>query len=212
MLVILGQRYVGPDLRGRIAQPHCVDVAGNDVGVRLAFKAARENCRVESIGEAILKNRGQRRVADSALRTRNQRFNRRAGKVAFALGRARVRKLRPQRNPGIQICPGKHPCGSRPFQQLSPADFTHCLSPFRTRRSKVIAKVSMISVMANLTLIYGLRLLPEGEVTEIQDATLKLANGHQAHVTMHTIEGSREEIETQLKRSLDAFFDFYPEI
>jgi len=66
--------------------------------------------------------------------------------------------------------------------------------------------------MANLTLIYGLRLLPEGEVTEIQDATLKLANGHQAHVTMHMIDGSREEIEAQLKRSLDAFFDFYPEI
>jgi hypothetical protein len=67
-------------------------------------------------------------------------------------------------------------------------------------------------LMANLTLIYGLRLLPEGEVAEIQDATLKLANGHQAHVTMHMIEGSREEIEKQLKRSLDAFFDFYPEI
>jgi hypothetical protein len=66
--------------------------------------------------------------------------------------------------------------------------------------------------MANLTLVYGLRLLPEGEVVEMQDATLKLANGHQAHVTMHTIEGSRQEIETQLKRSLDAFFDFYPEI
>ena len=28
---------------------------------------------------------------------------------------------------------------------------------------------------ANLTLIYGLRLLPEGEVTEIHDAALKLA-------------------------------------
>ena len=66
--------------------------------------------------------------------------------------------------------------------------------------------------MANLTLVYGLRLLPEGEVIAMEDATLKLANGHQAHVTMHTIEGSREEIETQLKRSLDAFFDFYPEI
>jgi len=66
--------------------------------------------------------------------------------------------------------------------------------------------------MANLTLIYGMRLLPEGEVTEIHDATLKLATGHEAHVTMHMIEGSREEIETQLKRSLDAFFDFYPEI
>jgi len=49
-------------------------------------------------------------------------------------------------------------------------------------------------------------------VTAIEDATLTLSNGHQAHVTMHTIEGSREEIEAQLKQSLDAFFDFYPEI
>ena len=66
--------------------------------------------------------------------------------------------------------------------------------------------------MANLTLIYGLRLLPEGEVSEIHDATLKLANGHEAHVTMHVLEGSREDIEKQLRQSLDAFFDFYPEI
>jgi hypothetical protein len=66
--------------------------------------------------------------------------------------------------------------------------------------------------MANLTLVYGMRLLPEGEVKEIQDATLKLANGNDAHVTMHVLEGSREEIEAQLKQSLDAFFDFYPEI
>jgi hypothetical protein len=55
-------------------------------------------------------------------------------------------------------------------------------------------------------------MLPEGEVTEIKDATLKLANGHEAHVTMHVLEGSREEIEKQLRQSLDAFFDFYPEI
>lgn len=66
--------------------------------------------------------------------------------------------------------------------------------------------------MANLTLIYGLRLLPEGEVVGIEDATLKLANGREAHVTMHSIEGSRAEIERQLRRSLDAFFEFYPEI
>ena len=66
--------------------------------------------------------------------------------------------------------------------------------------------------MANLTLVYGMRLLPEGEVTEINDATLKLANGHEAHVTMHMLEGSRKQIEAQLKQSLDAFFDFYPEI
>ena len=67
-------------------------------------------------------------------------------------------------------------------------------------------------IMANLTLIYGMRLLPEGEVAEIHDATLKLKNGHEAHVTMHLIEGSRVQIENQLKQSLDAFFDFYPEI
>jgi hypothetical protein len=66
--------------------------------------------------------------------------------------------------------------------------------------------------MANLTLVYGMRLLPEGEVTQIQDATLQLANGNEAHVTMHVLEGSREQIEAQLKQSLDAFFDFYPEI
>jgi hypothetical protein len=57
-----------------------------------------------------------------------------------------------------------------------------------------------------------MRLLPEGEVTEITDATLKLGNGNEAHVTMHVLEGSREQIEAQLKQSLDAFFDFYPEL
>jgi hypothetical protein len=31
-------------------------------------------------------------------------------------------------------------------------------------------------------------------------------------VTMHVLEGSREQIENQLKQSIDAFFDFYPEI
>jgi hypothetical protein len=66
--------------------------------------------------------------------------------------------------------------------------------------------------MANLTLIYGMRLLPEGEVTGVQDATLTLANGHEARVTMHVLEGSREQIEAQLRMSIDAFFDFYPEI
>ena len=63
-----------------------------------------------------------------------------------------------------------------------------------------------------MTLIYGMRLLPEGEVTGVEDATLKLANGNEARVTMHVLEGSREQIEAQLKMSIDAFFDFYPEI
>jgi len=66
--------------------------------------------------------------------------------------------------------------------------------------------------MAKLTLIYGMRLLPEGEVVEVGEAPIKLANGRTAHVTMHVLEGSKEEIEIQLRQSVEAFFDIYPEI
>jgi hypothetical protein len=69
-----------------------------------------------------------------------------------------------------------------------------------------------IGVMANLTLVYGMRLLPADEVAEVGEAPVKLKNGNEAHVTMHVLEGSREQIEAQLRLSLDAFFDFYPEI
>jgi hypothetical protein len=66
--------------------------------------------------------------------------------------------------------------------------------------------------MANLTLVYGLRLLPSDEVTEVGAATIKLKNGRDVHVTMHVLEGSKDEIEKQLKTSLAAFLDIYPEI
>jgi hypothetical protein len=29
---------------------------------------------------------------------------------------------------------------------------------------------------------------------------------------MHVLEGSREQIEAQLRQSIEAFFDFFPEI
>ena len=66
--------------------------------------------------------------------------------------------------------------------------------------------------MANLTLVYGLRLLPSDEVAEVGAANIKLKSGREAHVTMHTLEGSKDEIERQLRTSLAAFFDIYPEI
>jgi hypothetical protein len=66
--------------------------------------------------------------------------------------------------------------------------------------------------MANLTLVYGLRLLPSDEVAEVSPATIKLKNGRDAHVSMHILEGGKDEIEKQLKTSLAAFFDIYPEI
>jgi hypothetical protein len=66
--------------------------------------------------------------------------------------------------------------------------------------------------MAKLTLVYGMRLLPSDELEEVGDATIKLKNGREASVTLHIVEGSKDEIEKQLRQSIDAFFDLYPEI
>jgi hypothetical protein len=66
--------------------------------------------------------------------------------------------------------------------------------------------------MAKLALIYGMRLLPEEDLGEVKDATVVLKNGKTARVTMHLIEGSKEEIEKTLQESIDAFFDMYPEV
>ena len=66
--------------------------------------------------------------------------------------------------------------------------------------------------MAKLALIYGMRLLPEDELGELQDAKVVLKNGKTIRVTMHMIEGSKEEIEKTFHQSIQAFFDIYPEI
>lgn len=66
--------------------------------------------------------------------------------------------------------------------------------------------------MANLTLVYGMRLLPAEEIVEVGEAPVALKNGRTARVTMHILEGSKEDIEKQLRASVEAFFDIYPEI
>jgi hypothetical protein len=67
--------------------------------------------------------------------------------------------------------------------------------------------------MANLALVYGLRLLPSDELESFEQARINLKNGKSAAVTMHLIEGQSEtEIRKQLLASLDAFFEFYPEL
>ena len=66
--------------------------------------------------------------------------------------------------------------------------------------------------MAKLALVYGMRLLPADELEQVKDAEIKLKNGKNAHVTMHLIEGGEQEIRKQLMQSLDAFFEFYPEL
>ena len=67
--------------------------------------------------------------------------------------------------------------------------------------------------MAKLALIYGMRLLPVDELDSVGNAEVKLQSGKTASVTMHLIEGETElDIRRQLLQSLDAFFEFYPEI
>ena len=66
--------------------------------------------------------------------------------------------------------------------------------------------------MAQLALVYGMRLLPADELAAVDEAEITLKSGKKAHVTMHIIEGGEDEIRKQLMQSLDAFFEFYPEI
>jgi hypothetical protein len=66
--------------------------------------------------------------------------------------------------------------------------------------------------MAKLTLVYGMRLLPSDEIEQVGEVAVKLKNGREARVTLHIVEGSKEDIEKQLRQSIDAFFDLYPEI
>jgi len=66
--------------------------------------------------------------------------------------------------------------------------------------------------MARLALVYGMRLFPADELAEGKGAPVALKGGRSGQVTMHLIEGSKEEIEAQLRQSVEAFFEMYPEI
>ena len=54
--------------------------------------------------------------------------------------------------------------------------------------------------MARYTLVYGIRLLPEGSVKQVEEVGL----------TLHTIDGTIPQLRRALDRSLDAFFEFLP--
>lgn len=64
--------------------------------------------------------------------------------------------------------------------------------------------------MARYTLVYGLRLLPEGALERAEEVRLHLAGGESAGVTLHTIDGTIPQLRRALDRSLDAFFEFLP--
>lgn len=64
--------------------------------------------------------------------------------------------------------------------------------------------------MARYTLVYGLRLVPEGALAQADDVRLQLRDGTAAGLTLHTIDGTIPQLRRALDRSLDAFFDFLP--
>jgi hypothetical protein len=64
--------------------------------------------------------------------------------------------------------------------------------------------------MARYTLVYGLRLIPEGSVKSLEGATITLSDGSTAGLTLHTIDGTIPQLRRALDRSLDAFFDLLP--
>jgi hypothetical protein len=64
--------------------------------------------------------------------------------------------------------------------------------------------------MARYTLVYGIRLIPEGSIKRLDGAQITLSDGATANVTLHTLDGTIPQLRRSLDRSLDAFFDLLP--
>lgn len=63
----------------------------------------------------------------------------------------------------------------------------------------------------SLSLVYGLRLYGPGEVAEIKEHNVILGDRSGSPLTLHLIEGTREQIRARLLESIDAFFDIFSE-
>jgi len=64
--------------------------------------------------------------------------------------------------------------------------------------------------MSRYTLVYGVRLIPEGSLKSLDDGTIVQTDASTANVTLHTIDGTIPQLRRALDRSLDAFFDLLP--
>ena len=63
--------------------------------------------------------------------------------------------------------------------------------------------------MEKRQLVYGLRLFDPEEVTDVMPAQVVRKDGTMSSVTIHIMEGTKDEIRDQLLRSLDAFFELH---
>jgi hypothetical protein len=64
--------------------------------------------------------------------------------------------------------------------------------------------------MARYTMVYGIRIVPEGSLVGAEESRLNLKGGETAGLTLHTIDGTIPQLRRALDRSLDAFFEFLP--
>ena len=64
--------------------------------------------------------------------------------------------------------------------------------------------------MSRYTLVYGVRLIPEGSLKGLDEAKMTLADGSTAGLTLHTFDGTIPQLRRSLDRSLEAFFDLLP--
>jgi hypothetical protein len=64
--------------------------------------------------------------------------------------------------------------------------------------------------MSRYTLVYGVRLVPEGSVKSLEEGKMTLTDGSGAGLTLHTIDGTIPQLRRALDRSIDAFFDLLP--
>ena len=101
--------------------------------------------------------------------------------------------------------------------RTEPRPLTTCVSETRpltdrlpTLNPEPEASACTIRPMARYTLVYGVRLIPEGTLKGVDEATLKLADGSTAGLTLHTFDGTIPQLRRSLDRSLDAFFDLLP--
>ena len=60
-----------------------------------------------------------------------------------------------------------------------------------------------------LTLVYGMRLFPPADVSTVASGKVTFTNGDEGRITLHVIDGTRQQIKKQLLASVDAFFDIY---
>jgi len=129
--VFFGERQIGPHLGGGVAEPHRIDVAGDDVGVGLAFVGAGEDGGVESVGKAVFEDGGECGVGDAVLEARNESLNGGAGEVAVGEGGAGVGQFGGTGGRSGPADLGNDKGGGSAFDAVTAAQMSHTRSPFR---------------------------------------------------------------------------------